>query len=496
MEGLHKAFSRLRWKLALSYTLVTVAVLAALEATVLAIAGVVLIVIVGRMPEVVAEEMKTEVAPQLRQFLDGETPDMAGVYEWLDRVRRDGLETRDGDRSFDLAGEDVRKPEVRILVFDAQGRLLGTDDIEAPLPVPEPFNPAEVPGLQEGLGAALAGERDPAVLSARPRSGARMVAVPIAGESGQVIGALALATPDISYLGALGPFGALLIGSVVVFTIAAGLIGTLFGLIAARGLTRRLAAVSAAANEWGRGNFSPRISDGSGDELGQLGRQLDRMSAELEELIAARQKLSTMDERNRLARDLHDSVKQQVFAISMNLGAAQALWETDREAARRRLVESFELARQSQMELAAIIQTLRPIGLDGKPLAEAVSGLLERIRAQGAIAASLELDGDIVIDREAEDALYRLAQEALAKVVRHSRATHVRLTLTARPSGIHTEIADNGKGFDTGASFDGVGLKSMAERMETIGGNLSVTSGAQGTSVVAVAPARKGPGNG
>jgi NarL family two-component system sensor histidine kinase LiaS len=212
------------------------------------------------------------------------------------------------------------------------------------------------------------------------------------------------------------------------------------------------------------------------------------MAADLEELIETRQQLSASDERNRLARDLHDSVKQQVFAISMNLGAAQQLLDEQPEAARRRLDTAFELARQSQQELSTIIQTLRPVQLEGAGLVEALAAYTERWQLQTGITSEFEARGTGVVPGDLEDALFRVAQEALSNVARHSGATRAQVTLTITGDRATLEVRDNGSGFATGEAAVGVGLSSMRERMSTSGGTLHITSDQAGTRVTASAP--------
>src|SRR3712207_4611916 len=100
--------------------------------------------------------------------------------------------------------------------------------------------------------------------------------------------------------------------------------------------------------------------DRSKDEIGQLSRELNDMAAQLENLIQARQELATLEARNRFARDLHDSVKQQVFATSFQVAAARALIESDAQAAESHLAQADELVRQAQKELNVLIGEMRP----------------------------------------------------------------------------------------------------------------------------------------
>src|SRR5205085_12208476 len=137
--------------------------------------------------------------------------------------------------------------------------------------------------------------------------------------------------------------------TVTIVTVIAAIAGLVFGYLTARAITRRLKGLSVAVDEWGGGNFSALANDASEDELGQVSRQLNRMAEQLQNLLSARQKLATLEERNRLARDLHDSVKQQLFAISMQIGATKVLLKRDVNAAEARLNET-EIGRASCRE--------------------------------------------------------------------------------------------------------------------------------------------------
>src|SRR2546421_8714123 len=117
--------------------------------------------------------------------------------------------------------------------------------------------------------------------------------------------------------------------------------------------------------------------DTSADELGCMARQLNSMATQLDLLLQTRQRLATMEERNRLARDLHDTVKQQIFAIAMQVGSAQSFIEYNVEEAKSRLVTIEHLVYQAQEELSSLIHQLRPVALTHGRLAKALSEYCE-----------------------------------------------------------------------------------------------------------------------
>jgi NarL family two-component system sensor histidine kinase LiaS len=208
---------------------------------------------------------------------------------------------------------------------------------------------------------------------------------------------------------------------------------------------------------------------------------------EIQNLLQARQELATLEERNRLARDLHDSVKQQVFATTMTLGAAESLWERNPEAAREKVTQALALCRQAQQELSGLIHELRPVALEGKGLATALCEYVARWSRQTGIEGIVATQGEQPLESEVEEPLFRVAQEALSNAAKHSQARHVQVALSHTADAVLLEVTDDGRGFvqplPEGA---GMGLRSMRERVEALGGELMVDSEpGQGTRVTA-----------
>ena len=282
-------------------------------------------------------------------------------------------------------------------------------------------------------------------------------------------------------------FLSFVIVTVIFVTIIAAIAGSVFGYVAARSITRRLKGLSDAADRWGHGDFTALAQDTSEDELGQVARQLNRMAEQLQNLLEARQKLATLEERNRLARDLHDSVKQQIFAVSMQIGATKVLLKRDVDAAEGRLNEAEKLVHQAQQELTSLIRELRPVALEGKGLIAALRELATEWAQQTNIVANVRVEGTQALPLNVEEALFRVAQEALANVARHSKATLVQMILTITDEMVKLSVVDNGQGFDTTRQGQlGVGLLSMQERMKALGGDAQVESTpGKGTRVVA-----------
>ena len=247
---------------------------------------------------------------------------------------------------------------------------------------------------------------------------------------------------------------------------------------------RRLKRLSDVTAAWSKGDFSLRAHDLSKDEIGQLGRDIDRTAAELKRLMELKQNLAIADERNRMARDLHDSVKQQVFAGNMHLAAAKALVRQNPEEAEKHLETAFELSHQAQQELSTIIQTLRPLLLQEKGLKIALEELLIGWEKQNNIFIEYEFKCQTEkCSPNIEEVLYRVCQEALANIAKHSGATQGGVQLIFANRNVLLEIKDNGHGFNTHQTARGLGLRSMSERVAAAGGRFNIKSSSLGTII-------------
>lgn len=224
-------------------------------------------------------------------------------------------------------------------------------------------------------------------------------------------------------------------------------------------VTRRLRRIAATADAWRHGRFELRIDDPARDEIGALAQQLDTMPAALAELVEHRAERAGRHERERIARDLHDTIKQQAFALSMQLGALRAaLPEAQRDLAA--LGEARDLAEQIQRELAELLGELKPL-----PQADWRGRLEARIAdwsRRSGIAADSALDAAEYIAPARHDLLTRVIDEALANVARHSGAGRVRIDLTHAAQHFELRIADDGRGGIVEGR--GRGLQHLRER--------------------------------
>jgi NarL family two-component system sensor histidine kinase LiaS len=246
--------------------------------------------------------------------------------------------------------------------------------------------------------------------------------------------------------------------------------------------------MAATAAAWGRGDFAHKLDDRSPDEVGQLAGDLNRMAGEVQTLLRTRQDLAALEERNRLARDLHDSVKQQVFAVTMNLGAAKALWGSQPQAAQQQVEAALEVARQAQRELTELLHALRPEALAEKGLAGALREWVAAWEKQTGIKVDCQVPEDGRLPEAIEQTLFPVAREALVNVARHSGAAAASLRLTVGGGQVLLHVRDDGHGFDVDRPRQGLGLRSMVERVQAVGGRLAVESGPRGTLVTATLP--------
>jgi signal transduction histidine kinase len=199
--------------------------------------------------------------------------------------------------------------------------------------------------------------------------------------------------------------------------------------------------------------------------------------------------LSTIEERKRLARELHDSVTQTLFSIGLTAEATAELIETDPARARGQLGHLQELTRAAMQEMRSLIFELRPAELETEGLAAAVRKHVEVLRRLHDQEIEVRVEGDRRLPPDVEKGLLRIAQEALGNALRHAGASRVELSLVTRDSLVALRVADDGRGFDpeeAATRSRRLGLTSMRERTEALGGTLSIDSEPGSGTTVAV----------
>ena len=268
------------------------------------------------------------------------------------------------------------------------------------------------------------------------------------------------------------------------FLLLAMVVGTLTGLVITRSLTRRLRDITRAAGAWSQGDFQVTVHDATNDELGQLALDLNRMAEQVRTLLVTRQELAVIEERNRLARDLHDSVKQQVFANALLVRAARKTLLRDPARAQTHLAEAEKLASETQQALIDLIQALRPASMADKGLVAVLQEYTEDWSRRMGIPVTFHIQGERTTPLDQEEALFRVVQEALANVARHSEANNVELHLTWTTAQITMTLQDDGHGFlRRNTARKGAGLANMRERIEALAGTCMIASSTAGTCI-------------
>jgi len=202
-----------------------------------------------------------------------------------------------------------------------------------------------------------------------------------------------------------------------------------------------------------------------------------------------------VEERQRLARELHDSVSQALFAIALGARTAIEHLEQNPAAARAPLDYVVQLAEAGMAEMRALIFELRPESLEKEGLVAALAKHTAALRARYGIAVDEFIDSEPEAPIAVKEALFRIAQEALNTTAKHARASRVELRLKSVDETLVAEIRDDGTGFDPDAQFPGhLGLQSMRERAYRLGGTVEISStSGQGTIVRVAIPRRVDP---
>jgi signal transduction histidine kinase len=206
--------------------------------------------------------------------------------------------------------------------------------------------------------------------------------------------------------------------------------------------------------------------------------QLEAAHQRLRRHAATVEQLAISRERNRMARDLHDTLAHSLSALTVQLEALRTLLANDPEAARAAVEELAGLARQGLEDSRQAIQALRSDPVQTWGLAGAIRDLLRGFEARTGVGAELSLAGEEPdLTTEEAQALYRIAEEALANVERHASARQVAVRLACGADRIDLVIRDDGTGFDPAAvGADHYGLAGMQERASLVGATLEVTS--------------------
>jgi NarL family two-component system sensor histidine kinase LiaS len=200
------------------------------------------------------------------------------------------------------------------------------------------------------------------------------------------------------------------------------------------------------------------------------------MARQLQHLLDTRTQLLVVEERNRLARDLHDSAKQMAFAASAQISTVRRLIEQDPQQAQSHVEQADRLINDLREELTNLIKELRPPVLKDKGLVLALKEVAADWSQQNGIELDLRVKNERSLPLDIEQAVYKIVQEALSNVARHSQADNVFLRLVYSDQSLKCSIKDDGKGFDPLKDHAGFGLQSLRERASGLGSELQISS--------------------
>jgi signal transduction histidine kinase len=200
------------------------------------------------------------------------------------------------------------------------------------------------------------------------------------------------------------------------------------------------------------------------------------------------QEMAAVQERQRLAQDLHDSVSQALFSATTIAQAVPMMWERDPEKAMEQLANVVKINRAAMSEMRILLLELRPQAILKAPLTDLLRHLIDAAKGRKVISADLDSEGAIgALPPDVHVALYRIGQESVNNILKHSGATRFDIRLQYQSNQLTLEVEDNGQGFDTSQTRSGMGLGNLQERADDIGARLTIRSSpGQGTRVQVV----------
>lgn len=264
-----------------------------------------------------------------------------------------------------------------------------------------------------------------------------------------------------------------------------------FGYWAAKRFGRRLDTLYLSLKQMVNGNYEVRISEEGNNSFIQIYREFNELAEQMEEKMkvlqrmgeekilteAASNEAAVLEERKRLARDLHDTVSQQLFAIHMCASSLPKLQQVDQERALSVLDQLIQMSNLAQKQMRNFIAQLRPMELEGRTLQEALDKWFPDYCRQNNLQGSMEWRLTDRLSEAKEHQLFLIVQEAMANVVKHAGADNVTLTLSDTERQVVMVLADDGKGFKADAVKSGsYGLSTMQERAQKLGGTADIVS--------------------
>jgi signal transduction histidine kinase len=271
-------------------------------------------------------------------------------------------------------------------------------------------------------------------------------------------------------------------------------VGAVFGLFSTRGLIRRLRRLADSTAVVAEGDFQRRVEVSGRDEIGQLEGAFNAMAARLDEAMATERSSAGASarqaERARIARELHDSISQDLFSLTLlAAGMRKGLPASDRLI---REAETMErTAARTVRDMRALLLELRPAVLEDSGIVQALTEVCAAYTERLGVRVQTDI-AEVRLGPQAEHVVLRVTQEALGNAVKHAGAGVISVRLAEAGGQVTVEIRDDGRGFDPAAAAErhGMGLAFMRDRVEELGGTFRLDSArGAGTVVVASVPA-------
>lgn len=225
------------------------------------------------------------------------------------------------------------------------------------------------------------------------------------------------------------------------------------------------------------------------EELSITNQKLQEANLQLKECAATAEKVAQTRERNRLAREIHDTLGHTLTGISAGIDACIATIEVSTQATKKQLLVISGLARQGIQDVRRSVSKLRPDSLQRLPLAEALDKMVSNMQQASHVEIILNRIEKLAFNEDEEEAIYRVVQEGLTNAVRHGKATKIYVSITKRANVLTLQIQDNGIGCKK--VQDGFGLRHMKERIHLLKGKISY-NGDNGFKIIAEIPIRWG----
>ncbi|HLR15700.1 MAG TPA: sensor histidine kinase [Bacillota bacterium] len=280
---------------------------------------------------------------------------------------------------------------------------------------------------------------------------------------------------------------------ILLYTLMSVIVSFYAGFRSSGTVKERLDYISVLITQYINGKYDSRVHFKEDDELTRIGQELNtlgekiqsqtksmqRMAEEKADFAKTAYKSAVIEERQRLARDLHDSVSQQLFALTMMAEASRELIDERPQVAKEHLQDVIEAGHTAQAEMRALLLHLRPVYLSGDSLEKGIGKLIDELKTKCSIQFYVEFEKDLQLRESTEEQVFRMVQEALANILRHAQATEVQLQVVRRGNEVFIHIRDDGIGFDLDKQFENnvsYGMKTMRERSEELGGTFNVRS--------------------